>query len=419
MKLFSKQAGVVFACTVGTAVSITPMVYTVFGLFLLPLCSAFGWPRSSVSLVLLIVAIAGALGYPIVGRLIDRFGARVVILCGILAFAAAVAGVALIGPSRLELYAAYALVGIAGTIPSSVAFTKVIAGWFDRNRGLFLGMVGGLGNGIGAALSPLYAHTLIAAYGWRGGYVGLGLAILVIGFPVLFGLLHDPPGGYAQPPAADGPARPATTPQTVDMTLAEARSTSTFWLILVAIALGAACMTALFAHVVPMLIDRGLAAERATLVLVTFSLVTAVWQVAVGFLLDRVPRPWIATPFYLAAIAGLVVFASTSSYPQLIFSGALMGLGLGTEYGVLPYFLSRYFGVKHYGAISGAVYGAIVLIQGAAPFLMDLAFDLSGSYRPALIAIGAGVFAGALLILRLQPFAAVRSAADSVVDQNE
>jgi MFS family permease len=396
-ELLSRPIGVALACTVGTAVSMTPMVYTVFSLFLLPLATEFKWPRSSVSFVLLIVAVAGALGYPIVGRLIDRYGARVILLSGIVLFAGSVASVALIGHSRIELYAAYAFIGVAGTVPSGVTFTKVIAGWFDHNRGLFLGIVGGLGNGIGAAVSPLFVQALIAHHGWRGGYLGIGAAILAIGLPVLFLLLHDPP-------TAGGQSSPSSVQHGEGVTLAQARATSTFWLIMVAIALGAGCMTALFAHVVPMLIDRGVAAEQATLVLVTFSMVTAAWQVAVGFLLDRLPRPWIATPFYLAALAGLIVFAWSTSFPRLILAGALMGLGLGTEYGVLPYFLSRYFGVRHYGSISGAVYSVIVLLQGFTPFLMDLVFDYTGSYRAAIIAIGAGLAAGAVLILRLPRF---------------
>jgi len=393
----SRAIGVAFACTVGTAVSMTPMVYTVFGLFLIPLTSEFNWPRSSVSFVLLIVAVAGALGYPIVGRLIDRHGARAVLLSGILLFAAAVASVALIGNSRAELYAAYAFIGIAGTIPSGVTFTKVIAGWFDDNRGLFLGIVGGLGNGVGAAISPLFVQAIIARHGWRGGYLAIGAVVLAIGFPVLLLLLRDPPS-HSRRSDDDSAVRDE------DMTLQQARSTSTFWTILIAIALGAGCMTALFAHVVPMLIDRGVGIGQATLVLVTFSMVTAAWQVAVGFLLDRIPRPWIATPFYLAALAGLAMFTLSSSFTGLICAGALMGLGLGTEYGVLPYFLSRYFGVRHYGSISGAIYGVIVLLQGFTPFLMDLVFDRTGSYRPAIVAIGAGLLAGAVLILRLPRF---------------
>ncbi|MGH8864450.1 MAG: MFS transporter, partial [Burkholderiales bacterium] len=203
MKPFSRPTGVVVACTVGNAVSITPMVYTVFGMFLIPISTEFDWPRSAVSFVLLIVAIAGAMSYPVIGRMIDRHGGRMVILTGNVVFALSVAGVSLIGASRLQLYAAYALVGIAGAIPSSVTFTKVIAGWFDRNRGLFLGVVGGLGNGVGAALSPLFVNMLLVNYGWRGGYQGIAMAILLIGFPVLYLLLHDPEKSAARDAAMD------------------------------------------------------------------------------------------------------------------------------------------------------------------------------------------------------------------------
>jgi len=395
---FSRSAGVVLACTVGNAVSITPMVFTVFGLFLLPISAEFNWPRSAISVVLLIISIAGAVSNPIVGQLVDRYGARRVVLVGNLAFAAAIAGVALIGPHRWQLYLAYALVGVAGTIPSSVTFTKVIAGWFDRNRGLFLGVVGGLGNGVGAALSPLLVEWLIADHGWRVGYQGVAVATAAIGFPVLFALLRDP-GRPAQLAVS-----PSTGARDDDMTLSAARRTRTFWVILLAIALGAGCMTAVFAHVVPMLLDRGVPANQATFVLVVFSMVTAGWQIAVGFLLDRVPRAWVATPFYLVALAGLILFSTGSNYSQLVTAGALMGLGLGTEYGVLPYFLSRYFGVAHYGSISGAIYGFIVLTQGFTPFLMDLVFDTTGSYHAAILVIGAGLVAGAALILWLPPF---------------
>ena len=400
--LFTRPAGVVVACTVGNGVSVTPMVYTVFGLFLIPIATEFGWPRAGVSFVLLIIAIAGAIGYPIVGRMIDRYGARPVILTGNVLFAASVASVSLAEASRIQFYSAYALIGITAAIPSSVMFTKVIAGWFDQRRGLFLGIAGGLGNGIGAALSPLFVYALLSSYGWRAGFQGIGAAIILIGFPVLYLLLRDPPQGVSRSPTEH-------LEKTAGLSLTEALKTHTFWIILAAIALGAGCMTAIFAHVVPMLLDRGVPARQATTVLATFSLVTAGWQIGMGYMLDRIPRPWIAAPFYLLALAGLILLESTSSYPLLLVSGLLMGLGLGTEYGVLPYFLSRYFGTRHYGAISGSMYGVIVLTQGLTPFLMDLVFDITGTYDPAIIVICIGLVLGAILITRLLPFHAVLS----------
>ena len=392
-RLFSRANGVLAACTVGNAVGVTPMVYTVFGLFLIPISTEFGWPRSAVSLVLLVLAIAGALTYPIVGRIIDRYGARRVILVGNLLFAASVALVSTTSANPAWFYFIYALVGITAAIPSTVMYTKVIAGWFDHNRGFALGFAGGFGNGIGAAIAPLFVASLIASYGWRGAYLGLALAIVAIGFPVLFLLLRDAPSSSV-----------TDDNEMIGMTLAEARRTKPFWIILIAIALGAGCMTAVFAHVVPMLIDRDISMDRAVSVLITFSLVTAMWQVGMGYMLDRFPKPWIAAPFYLVAVIGLILLEFGSSYSTLLVAGALMGLGLGTEYGVLPYFLSRYFGVRHYGAISGMVYGVIVLTQGITPFLMDLNFDASGNYRIAVIVICVSMLAGAFLLTRLEPF---------------
>ncbi len=397
--LFSRRAGVVTACTVGNAVGVTPMVYTVFSLFLIPISTEFGWPRSAVSIVLLFIAIAGALSYPVIGRIIDRYGARRVILAGNLMFAGSVALVSVSPADHLVFYLIFSLLGITAAIPSSVMYTKVIAGWFDRHRGLALGFVGGVGNGTGAAIAPVFAHILLSNFGWRGAYQGIAIAIVAIGFPVLFLLLQDPPG-----------ARLTKANRGEGMTLSEARRTATFWLILVAIALGAGCMTAVFAHVIPMLVDRGIQMESAVAVLVTFSMVTAAWQVGIGFMLDRLPRPWIAAPFYVLALIGLWILETGTSFPFLVLAGLLMGLGLGTEYGVLPYFLSRYFGVRHYGAISGFVYGVIVLTQGITPFLMDVNYDLSGNYHIAVLIISTAMLIGAVILLRLRPFGAVFAA---------
>ncbi|MEE8307000.1 MAG: MFS transporter, partial [Gammaproteobacteria bacterium] len=192
-KLFSRSSGVIAACTVGNAVGVTPMVYTVFSLFLIPIATEFGWPRSAVSIVLLFIAIAGALSYPVIGRLIDRFGARQIILAGNLLFAASVAAVAFTPANRWIFYSVFFVLGVTAAIPSPAMFTKVIAGWFDRSRGFALGFVGGVGNGVGAAISPVFATFLLNGFGWRGAHLGIAAAIVIIGFPILFWLLKDPP----------------------------------------------------------------------------------------------------------------------------------------------------------------------------------------------------------------------------------
>ena len=86
LKSASRGKGSVIASTVGTALGLNSTVTAVFSLFLVPLAEEFGVPRAEVSFVLLIVALANAIVYPLVGRLADRIGARLIIVNGIAFF---------------------------------------------------------------------------------------------------------------------------------------------------------------------------------------------------------------------------------------------------------------------------------------------------------------------------------------------
>ncbi len=397
------QIGVLVAATAGNFVSATPAVQTVFGIFLVPISMEFQWPRAQVSGVLTLMAVVTAACYPLVGRLADRFGPRRLILPGNLVFAALVAALSLANGSLWQFYGLFAVMAAASAIPSTMMFTKVVAGWFDAGRGRALGLTAGLGNGAGATVMPIVASMLMARFGWRGAYQGIGLLVALIGFPLLLAFLRDPPKPTAEAARIEG----------AGMTLAQAARTSTFWVMLTAIALGAGCVTAVFTHVAPVLGDRKVDEGTIIAVISTFALVCAAWQIGIGWLLDRTDAPRIAAPFYLVAAVGVLLMQRATGGPMLILSGALMGIGLGTEFGALPFFISRYFGLKAYGAVSGVMYGVVMLMQGITPVLMDAVFDAYGSYDLALYAVVAALPCGAALLLTLKPYG--RSAAAGAV----
>ncbi|HEV2363114.1 MAG TPA: MFS transporter [Caulobacteraceae bacterium] len=389
------QAGVLVACTVGNMVGLTVSVTTVFSLFLVPISQEFRWPRATVSGVLALLAVIGVIVSPLAGRLADRFGPRRVILAGQLLFAPAVAALSLAKPSVFQFYLLFGLVGLAGSIASSAAaYTKMICSWFDDARGTALGVMGGVGNGVGAAIFPFVAIRLLERFGWRDAWVGIALIVLCVGVPIMAALLRDPPA-----PSAPGLGTKATAPS--GLSPAQALRTGPFWLILIAIALGAGCMTAVFVHVVPLLTDRRFDEKLATNVLITFALVTAGWQVVVGWLLDRTASPRVVVPMYISAIAGLGLLTFAGAPPGLFAGGALLGIGLGAEYGALPYLVSRYFGLRAFGVISGLMYSVVILSQGITPVLMDAVFDRTGSYRPAIYAVSALLLASSGLMFLL------------------
>jgi len=382
---------VAIAATVGNLVCLTAAISATFGTFLVPIATDFHWPRAEVSGVLGLISVLSALAYPLIGRAMDRFGARPLLIGGHVALGLLVMSLSLASPVPWLFYLQFGAVGLAGAMCSSPMFSKVVSNWFDETRGLMLGVTAGVGNGVGATVMPIVAGVLMPVLGWRQTYVVIGALVLIIGLPVLLAWLREAPERPEQPTIAalDG------------MTLAAAMRQPRFWVLLLAVASGAGALTAVFTHVVPMLTDRGYSVGAATMQVAVFALVTAGWQAVMGGLLDRRRTPRLVVPMYIAAIAGLIELEFGLGGVGPTAASVLLGIGMGAEYGALSFFTSRYFGLKHYGAIIGALYAAVILAQGITPALMDASFDATGSYAQATIALAVTLGFGAVLLLFL------------------
>lgn len=411
------RVAIITSCTIANMVSLTPVVHATFGAFLIPLTSEFGWARAKISVVLAIIAVAGALIIPLAGHYADRHGAKRMLIAGNIALAAGVASLAFLTDSLTQFYISFTWIAIAGAIPCTAVIAKLVSDWFHTSRGAALGFTSGVGNAVGATLFPAVAAAMIFHYGWRDAYLAIAALTAGIGLPTMIFLLRDAPrhDKTAETLSADGAgnARDAGEADDTDgATLSEALRTSTFWLVLASVAVGGGCLTAIFSHVVPILAERGVGLAMATTVVGVFALVTALWQVGSGTLLDKVSSPRVVVPMYLASVAGLAVFEYGSGVAAWLIGGALLGVGLGTQYGTMPMLVSRYFGLRHFGVIIGVMYSAIIIAQGVTPVLLDYAFDVQGSYRFALTVIGASLTIGGLLLLLLPSWKASSAAPD-------
>ncbi|MCJ2183784.1 MFS transporter, partial [Novosphingobium sp. 1949] len=204
----ASKGGALFACTLGNSVSVTPAVHAVFGLFLVPLSQGFGWSRASVSGVLGVLALVGAISYPIIGRHVDRHGARRTLLIGVLGLAASIGALALTSGSLVQFYLTFTVLSLFGAMAGTPIFQKVVADWFDENPGTALGVSAGGGCGIGSVIMPVLAALLVGQWGWRAGYLGIAGFVLLVAFPLLLVFLHDrsgaPSAGGAPQPAREG-----------------------------------------------------------------------------------------------------------------------------------------------------------------------------------------------------------------------
>ena len=239
----------------------------------------------------------------------------------------------------------FALAEMTSAIQTPLGYAKAISAWFDRRRGLALGIAMS-GVGLGAFVVPQLAERLIERVGWRGAYVSLGLLTLVIAFPAVALWIREPRPGEGER------GRLAAIAVLPGHTVREAASTARFWMLGATFFLVAIAINGSAAHIVPLLTDHGLSAASATATLAVFGLATMSGRLLAGFLVDRIFAPYVATLFFLAPIAGFAFLASATG--MLPAAGVvLMGMGLGTEIDLIAFLVTRYFGQRAFGQIYG------------------------------------------------------------------
>lgn len=183
---------IVFTAALGLCLGGPPIAVFSFGVFFKSLVHEFHASRAAISFAFTLYNFFGAMCVPLVGRLIDRFGTRKVILPGTVLFALILISGRALGTGLWQFYLFYAALGLIGSSTSPVPYGVVVSHWFNRRRGLALGFTM-VGIGLGAILVPLLAQRFIAAFDWRMAYALFGSIMLLIPFPVVAALLRNEP----------------------------------------------------------------------------------------------------------------------------------------------------------------------------------------------------------------------------------
>lgn len=350
-----------------------------FGLFIKPLQAQFGWDRGNISLAYTLQFFCLGIASPIVGKAVDRWGARVVMMVG--AVLVALGFFSLIITRELSYYLFMnIIIGIGGAAIGPVPCSTAVASAFHENRGLAIGVMStGIGIG-GFIFSPLIGGVLLPFYGWQGGYFGIAVAHIML-IPLIFLFLHQPVA-YVRS-AIHHEADEALLNHQNDPCRRSTMWSTPFYLISISFFLFFFCLAGTLQSQVPYLQDIGFPLLTASSALGILGLVSALAKLFFGWLCDRIDPKG---AFVLAVIfltSGTYILSNvkpTSSSTLLWIYAMVFGVGVGCWLPIMSMMVSTNFGVASYGLIFGGT--SLVQSIGSAigPLAAGYIYDQTHGY---------------------------------------
>lgn len=391
---FARGWRVLAASFLGVGVSLVSLTYYSAGIWVIPWQEEFGWTRAQIGAAQMFSTITLVATAPLAGKLIDWLGLRPVATTSLLLFAAGLFAVSRMN-GALGLYyglvIAYTLVGVAAT---PLAFTRAVNAWFDRNRGLALGICL-TSTGVAGVLLPRFLTPYVEAHGWRAGYVVLTVIVLVA-VPIVWLWIRD------HPPEVER-ATPDGKPVLEGQTFRHAIRSRTFWTMAAIFLLIAIAVCGLIPSFIPLLQDAGLSAAEAGGYGAIVGASVMGGRLITGFLIDRVFAPLVMAVVFTLVAAGCLALG-TGGIAFALPAAIALGFAIGAEVDLIGYFTARYFGLRSYGLIYGVQYSAFSLGCGLSPIIAGHIWDRTGGYDLALQGAAVLLIAAVALSLTLPRF---------------
>ncbi|PZC45647.1 MAG: Sugar phosphate permease [Chloroflexi bacterium] len=364
--------------------------YTV-SVFVDPIIEDMGWSRTMVSSLYTAGSLTAALGMVMVGKLLDRYGARVMLTAVGILFGFAVMWMSRVG-EPVHLYLGFAAIRALGQGSLTLIPTALVALWFIRRRGKATALAS-LGSVASQATLPPVTHLLISHLGWRHAWVALAFMIWgALLLPVLAFVRRSPesvglqPDGNAASMRGSGQATVPATHSEVNWSLREAFRAPAFWLLLFAGSSQSLISTALVFHQVSLFASKGLDAGLAAVALTVMAIAVLAGIFIAGILTDKIPNRYVlASAQAIMAMGMLWTFLISEPWEALVYSG-IMGVAGGLFITISAVIWPNYFGRKHLGSIRGVATTSSVAFAALGPMPFGLLFDLTGSYTIPILA---------------------------------
>lgn len=391
---------VVVVSMVGMSTGPAQYAFGSLALFIGPLSAEFGWDRSQISLAATIFTLSLLFFLPIAGRIADSIGTKRLLMPSMLIVGVLLAAIPTFVTSTWHLWLVFGLIGSLGAGANALPYMRTVSAWFDRRRGLAIGLTLA-GAGLGYTYVPPLLRHLIDQFDWRAGYYVLAALTILVALPLVAVFFQEAPQEKA---LRDNSRKTIAGDVAVALTRNQSLQSRTFWILFLVFGLLSFSLYGLMIHSVSMLQDRGMTPTDAALGASTIGITITLARVVTGYLCDRVFAPRVAIVAFALSTIGIMILASGAIDLAAYFALVLVGFSIGAEIDMMTYLTTRYFGIRHFGEIYGILFASLLIGTSLGPLLFGWEFDATGSYR-RILWIAAGVTgAASLLCLALPPY---------------
>jgi MFS family permease len=367
--------------------SFSVIAINAIGLFMAPLQSTFGWSRAEVTSGLTIFALVAVPLSPVVGGLIDRWGARRLAIPGVLLTSLAFASFSLVEHSLAQWWALWVVYSLVALAVKTTVWTSAVSNTFEASRGLALAVTLS-GSAVGAFAVPLCARWLMDQCDWRTAFVAMGIGWGLLTLFLVLAFFREPGGAQLR---TQSPYRGPPPAPLAGLDFSVAIRSGAFVRIAASVLLNTTLLVAVVVHMVPMLTDSGMTRAQAAAIASLFGIAALVGKILCGWLLDRVPgRPIAIFALALPAAPSLIFLMDTAQPALYLIAVVLFGLASGGQVQASTYLVTRYVGMRNYGKIYGVLTSLVAFATGTGPLVAGMIYDAAGSYWP--------IFAAGILI---------------------
>ncbi len=369
-----------------------------------------GWSSASVSAASTVFfMVTGLAGVP-VGRAVDRWGSRRILVAGALLMATSLLWLGRI-EEPTELYFVYLCLAASFAMSAAIPLSGLVNRWFIRQRSRAMSFAQ-TGVSVGGLLLVPIMTGLIAARGMRTTTVVLAVLVLAVALPVVFAVIRDDPAqigltpdgepGFDDPPTTMDVRTPRAPGSERRWRARDAIRTPAFLSLSLSFAAILVCQTGVAVHHLHLLREH-MSTSEAALGAATIPLGSIVGRLIVGRYTDRFDKKNVAaTLFGMQALAILALGMAANPIPLLVAS-LLFGLTIGAVFMMQGLLVADLFGLPSYGTVFGALNFATGIGGGLGPLVIGLLAETLGGYAPALLSVMAIPLASALVVSRLRP----------------